>query len=195
MLNKWAIEENQKVCAIDLDGVLNHYPDTWVEYLNGTLGTNFKDLNEAKESISYKKYKDLKWVYRESGIKSLLKPRAGAKETMEALKAQGYQILILTSRPFTQHKSLFKQTVDWLIECGFPYDGLIFSEEKYVEVITKAPNLRFLVDDHMYYCNSVARWGYHAFLVNTVYNQGKTLPLVHRITDLKEVLEHDFVHQ
>lgn len=193
MLNKWETEANQKICAFDLDGVLNHYPDTWVEHLNEILGTDFKDLNEAKNTIPYKKYKDLKWAYRESGKKAFLKPRAGAREVLEVLKANGYQILIITSRPFDQHKSLFKQTIDWLQSCGFSYDGLIFSHEKYLEVLRKAPNLRFLVDDHMYYCNSVAHWGYQAFLVDTIYNQGELLPGVHRIKTLEEVLRYDFI--
>lgn len=193
MLNKWEAEQGQRVCAFDIDGVLNYYPKTWVDYLNRVLNANFKDLNEAKRAIPYKTYKDLKWAYRESGEKAHLEVRAGAKEVLDRLHNMGYQILILTSRPFKEHKTLFKQTVDWLNAAGLHYDGIIFGEEKYVEVLTQAPGLRFLVDDHHYYCQSVSRWGYHTFLVNTTYNQGAVLPNVHRITELEEIFNYDFV--
>lgn len=193
MKNRWEEELNQKICAIDIDGVLNYYPDTWVDYINSSLNTSFKTLNEAKEGIPYKQYKDLKWQYRECGIKAQLKVREGAKELLDELKRRGYQILIITSRPFDSHKSLFKQTVDWLQNGELQYDGIIFGKEKYVEVLTKVPNIRFLIDDHLYYCNSVSKWGYDTFLVNTIYNLGKTLDKVHRINSLLEVLNYDFI--
>lgn len=194
MLNKWEAKQAEKVCALDIDGVLNYYPQTWVDYLNRQLNANFRDLNEAKRVIPYKTYKDLKWRYRESGEKAKLEIRAGAKEVMEELHRRGYQILLLTSRPFKEHKTLFKQTVDWLTEGRLPYDGIIFGEEKYIEVLTQAPNLRFLVDDHHYYAQSVAQWGYQTFLINTPYNDGAaTLPNVHRIDKLEEIFDYDFV--
>lgn len=193
MQNKWDISTSEKVCAFDLDGILNYYPKTWVDYINATLCTSFKDLNEAKGAIPYSTYKTMKWQYRESGIKAKLEIRAGAKAVMDELQRRGYKILILTSRPFKKHKTLFKQTTSWLDQHQIPYDGIIFGDEKYVEVLTQVPHLRFLVDDHHYYAQSVAQWGYDTFLLNTPYNQAPVLEKVHRIDKLEEILDYEFV--
>jgi len=193
MQNRWEDEQDQKICAFDVDGVLNYYPDPWVEFINRNSAEKYRDLNDAKRNIPYQLYRDLKYEYRESGVKANLKVRAGAKETLKELKHMGYTILIITSRPFEEHKSLFKQTTDWLSKNKLPYDGIIFGKNKYVEVLTKAPNLRFLVDDHRYYANSVARWNYKAFLVDNQYNQGYLENGVYRIKDLREILDYEFV--
>lgn len=193
LFDRWSQDESTKICGLDIDGVLNLYPDPWVDYLNKQLGENFQDLNEAKEQVSYTAYKDLKWAYRESGIKATLEVRPGAKEVLERLKSMEYDILILTSRPFAQHPCLFKQTVDWLALRELPYDGIIFGDDKYVKVLTQVPNLRFLVDDHRYHAMQVARWGYNSFLVDNIYNQGDLDPKVHRIETLEEIFDYDFV--
>jgi uncharacterized HAD superfamily protein len=193
MQDRWENETDQKICAFDIDGVLNYYPAPWVDFLNKQLVENFTDLNDAKRQVPYQIYKDLKWEYRESGIKAHLKYRTGAREVTKKLKELGYMIIILTSRPFDEHKTLFKQTTDWLDAGHIQYDSIISSKQKYVEVLTKAPNIRFLVDDHRYYVNSVSKWGYNTVLVDNKYNQGPLEPKVTRIKNLKELLNLDFV--
>jgi uncharacterized HAD superfamily protein len=190
--DKWLMANSEKLCAFDIDGCLNYYPDPWVDFLNDKLGTWYTDLNEAKASISYQEYKDIKYQYRESGVKRTLPVREGARKTLQQLKKNGYTILILTSRPFDKHKSLFKQTTDWLYANKLPYDGIIFGENKYLEVLTKAPTLRFMVEDHRYYANLIAKWGYRVYLVDNKYNQGDILPNVTRIKEIGDVLDYEF---
>lgn len=193
MLNRWEESLNEKICGLDLDGVLNYYPQPWVDFINQWLDTNFTDLNEAKSSIPYQTYRDLKYEYRESGYKTSLEVRAGAVELTKMLKEKKYTILILTSRPFHDHKSLFKQTVDWLQVNDLQFDGIIFGHNKHAEILNQAPSLRFMVEDHRYYANQVANWGYKAFLMNNRYNQGDLVKGVIRIERLKEVLSYDWV--
>jgi uncharacterized HAD superfamily protein len=196
MHDKWAEAQDEKVAGIDIDGVLNYYPQPWVDFINKWLDTDFKDLNEVKANVPYQKYRDIKYEYRESGVKQKLKVRAGARELLQALKDRGYTNLILTSRPFNKHKTLFKQTTEWLRLGKLPYDGIIFGENKYQEILQKVPNLAFMIEDHRYYANMIAKWGYPVFLVDSPYNQGE---LVHgpgeviRIKELSEVLTYDFV--
>lgn len=193
MQSKWEDKQDEKICAIDIDGCLNYYPDPWVEFLNKKLCTKYKNLNETKRDIPYQLYKDLKYEYRESGVKATLKSRAGASELTKKLKELGYTIMILTARPFDEHKTLFKQTVDFLNLRKIQYDGIIFGEKKYVEVLMRAPNLRFMIEDHRYNANTVAKWGYPVFLVDNQYNQGSLQDKVIRISNLSEVLTYEFV--
>jgi uncharacterized HAD superfamily protein len=171
------------------------YPDPWVDFLNKFLGTAYRDLNEAKERVSYKAYKDIKYNYRECGIKATLPVRPGAAKLTKSLKDIGYTILVITSRPFDEHKSLYKQTTDWLDAKSIVYDGLIFGKDKHIQVLTQAPHLRFMVEDHRYYANLVSQWGYKVFLVNSKYNQGEEMDRVYRINDLSEILRYNFVKE
>lgn len=190
MLNRWEISEKEKVCGLDIDGVLNFYPDPWVEFLNERLNASFPDLKAVKASVPYQLYKDIKYEYRESGIKENLEVRPGAAELTSILKSLGYTIMILTARPFSKHKTLFKQTANWLTKNGIKYDGIIFGEDKYIQILQYVPNLRFMVEDHRYYANLIGRWGYPVFLVDNIYNQGELDKNVHRVKDLEEVIRY-----
>jgi len=88
-----------KVCFLDVDGVLNFYPQCWIDYINMKLNTEIKTLNEAKNVLSYKTYTDLKRDYRESDYKRNLEVRRGAGAFSQFLKKNGYKIVITTSRP------------------------------------------------------------------------------------------------
>lgn len=186
-MNKWNLKESERVCGVDIDGVLNYYPEPWVHYINAQLNTRFDSLLEAKMAVPYQIYKDLKYQYRSCGIKENLEVRAGAKEMLDGLKHLGYTILIITSRPFDEHRTLFSQTVNWFNKNQLPYDGIIFGKDKYQQIITQVPNLSFMIDDHRYYANLIAKWGYDVFLLDTMYNQGKTESKVSRIQDLSEI--------
>jgi uncharacterized HAD superfamily protein len=46
-----------------------------------------------------------------------------------------------------------------------------------------------MIEDHRYYANLVASWGYKVYLMNNQYNRGSILPGVKRIYSLEEVLD------
>ena len=196
MKRKWEQSKTERVCSIDIDGVLNLYPKPWVDFINQhitlTTGmTKIEDLRQAKETISYQTYKDLKFKYRESGIKERLEIRPGAKELTNMLKAWGYKIVILTSRPFEDHRNLQLQTIRWLNNNQIPFDQLINGKDKYVKVMSQIPHLKFHLEDHRYYANLIGQWGYRVYLVDSEYNQGTLDENVMRINDLLEVLDNE----
>lgn len=196
MHDKWAEAVEEKVCGLDIDGVLNYYPGPWVDFVNKWLDKSYKDLNEVKQNVPYQVYRDIKYEYRESGVKAKLKVRAGARELLQALKELGYTNIILTSRPFNKHKTLFKQTTEWLRLGKLAYDGVIFGENKYQEILQRAPNLKFMLEDHRYYANMIAKWGYTVFLMDNEYNQGELVQSpgrVIRIKELSEVLTSEYI--
>ena len=193
MRRRWEEAEEGITAYVDIDGVLNYYPDTWLEFLQEEVPefvSPYMDLNQVKSEIPYQVYRNLKWKYRESGYKQNLTPRDGSKELLTGLKEIGYNIVILTSRPVNKHPSLFKQTVKWLDNNELPYDDLIFDKDKQVAIVTRYPHLSFGIEDHRYYANQVARWGYNMFLLNNGYNQGQLVPGVVRIETLGEVLRY-----
>lgn len=197
MKQRWEKSIGAKIASCDIDGVLNFYPRPWVEFLNEHLATDyemkmsFKDLNSAKAVIPYQLYRDLKFKYRDCGIKEHLKIRPGAGEMIHQLKAWGFKIVMLTARPFDDHPTLQSQTIRWLQTNQIPFDRLIWGKDKYVKVMTEMPHLTFHVEDHRYYANLIAKWGYRVYLVDNEYNQGVIHENIIRIRDLMEVLDYE----
>ena len=46
-----------KKAIIDIDGVLNTYPKTQIDYFNFMLDKDYKSLDEIKNDLSYNEYK------------------------------------------------------------------------------------------------------------------------------------------
>lgn len=184
--DKWATKESEKICAIDIDGVLSDYPACWIKFANSILKTNFKTLFELKEKLSYSQYKKLKHLYRKSGYKADLPVKDGAVELTQKLRAKGYKIVIITARPFSEYPEMFKHTRHWLNINEFDYDYLIEGgKTKHLKVLSEFPHIKFFIEDNSYVANLLAKWGYTVYLIDNEYNKDITLPKVIRTKSIK----------
>jgi len=190
MRDQWEEWESEKTCGIDIDGVLNYYPECWLDYIEGVTGIRYKTLGDAKEVIPYNEYRRLKAHYREGGYEASVPAREGSSELTSWLKGQGFRIFLLTKRPVDKHKLQWTQTREWLHKNKITFDGIFADENKHSKIITSFPNLKFMIEDHRAISNLVARWGYRVFLVDNIYNQGPLLSKVVRIVELKEVMPY-----
>ena len=179
-----------KICIVDIDGVLNYYPNCWIDFVNKTLNRCFDDLNDVKNTLSYNNYKKLKEEYRTSGYKETLPVRAEAKEMLQGLRELGYTIIIISARPVVKYPSLYKQTINWLQNNFLIYDNIMFSEFKQYEIIKHYPHADFIIEDNKLISTILSNLGYNVLLLNSDYNQGKTNDKVTRIKNLKEALEY-----
>lgn len=178
-----------KVCYLDIDGVLNLYPQCWIDYINMKLNRKIETLDEAKKVLSYRTYTDLKREYRESNYKRSLKIRKGADSFSHFLKRNGYKIVILTSRPYEEHPGLVNGTVEWLEKHHILYDELLFERNKPAAAVSKYPDLLFGVDDSKHDANLLGRWGYKMFLMDNTHNQGEIVKYVTRVFGFDEIIE------
>jgi uncharacterized HAD superfamily protein len=177
----------RNICAIDLDGVLNYYPDCWVDFINRETGLNFKDKGECKKVLTPKEYALLKDKYRKSEFKANLRIRKSALELLRHLKDEGYFIVIVTRRPFEGYPSLFDMTRKWLEKNNVPFDVL---EKKSISLLKKYPRLDFYVEDELEDANLIAKRGYKVFLFQKECNEGVMHQNVIRIKSLKEILSY-----
>lgn len=190
-LDKWEKISKQKICAIDIDGVLNYYPKPWVDFLNIECSTKYNNLVEIKENIPYNLYRRTKSKYRTQGIKRTLEPRKGSRELLEKLKQMKYLIILITARPVHEHINLFRDTIYWLnLNFKDLYDHIIFSEDKHLEVLQKFTNIKFIIEDHRTIANTLSKWGYKVFLINNEYNQGKIGSNVTKIGYITKIIEY-----
>ena len=102
-----------KKAIIDIDGVLNTYPKTQIDYFNFMLDKDYKSLDEIKNNLSYNKYKYLKNQYRQSAFKHNCKASPGAKKLLKYLRDNNYLIYIITARELFKYNQLEK-TILWL---------------------------------------------------------------------------------
>jgi uncharacterized HAD superfamily protein len=179
----------QKLCALDIDGVLNTYPDCWVEFINAQLGTSYGTLSEAKKILSYKTYKDLKHFYRTSGYKRNLPIMDDAVRLTKALRALEYKIVIVTSRPFDDYPGLKWDTEYWLDKNGFEYDDLLHSRYKHADIVLHYPEIEFMVEDNRSFANDISRFRFKVYLLNNKYNQGEISYGVQRVDSLDEIIQ------
>ena len=195
--------EGKKVCGIDLDDVLADSIPSWIGFVNDfdyssqeyidIVGeaasrnasekripwarTPYCHLFEMKKTIPYYHYRVLKEFYRQSEVKKRLPIMDGAEGFMKYLSKNGYFIVILTAR---RERSL-KITTDWLSWHNLPYDGIIFDKNKHIRILESFPNMKFMVEDHREIANLISLWGYTAYLIDNIYNQGPVSRNVERV--------------
>lgn len=187
----WELKEKEKICILDLDDSLSDSESFWVHFANKILDTKFKNLDELKSQVPYKLYKDLKFEYRDCGIKRNILPKEGAQLLLEKLKELGFIIIILTRRPFYLHKSLFKITKEWLDNNKLCYDALIFEDKKQLKIFSDYENCKFILEDNRYLANILGKYGIKVYLINNYHNQGELSPNVIRINKLLDILQYE----
>lgn len=179
-----------KVCIFDIDGVLNYYPDCWVDFVNKRYGKSFSNLNEMKDTLSYNQYRMTKHEYRTSRAKMFLKVRARAASVLGKLHDLGYYIIVVTARPLSAYPDLMIQTTEWLKKNCLQYDNLFFSEKKHLAILKYFPEVDFVVEDNRRNANDMSGYAKKVFLVDNEYNSGETKENVVRIKNLEEMLKY-----
>lgn len=183
-----------KKAIIDIDGVLNHYPQTWLDFLENEKGLKFESLKEVKETLSYKQYKEYKEDYRYSTYKNDAKVRSDAKLLFDLLHNKGYLIYIITARPLFKY-DLLENTILWLQKHGLKYDYIYCSQKKDFTIFEKFGHIDLVVEDN---CDNIEKirningpYNCRYFIVNNKdnMNYGDNPNMFTRVNGLSKILE------
>ena len=159
-----------KTCCIDVDGVLNSYPQAWLKFLSAR-GYSYSTLEQAKTGLAYDGYTQLKHMYRRSPEKRFQPPRQGAAGFTYSLADMGYTVIIKTSRPIQEHPHLVGWTHDWLREHGFTFKETLFNRHNPAKALSTYPDLAFIVDDNREQVDLFNSHGVQAFLFDGDYRK------------------------
>ena len=188
--------KDENVIGVDLDDILCCWVEGFLAFISRKTkkdlsNLTFTNLNDSLiEIIGIEKLKQLKHEFRLSDEKKKLDKCYFASEFTNKLKAKGFQIIILSSRPVSDYPKLYADTLQWLKKNKICYDAVFFSENKEEHIIKEFPKLRFFVEDNVINANKIARKNYKVFLINKHYNVNElTHKNVIRVDDLKEILE------
>lgn len=184
----------QKVAALDLDGVLAAYPEHWLSFLARSgelvhaveLDTSRFSLVTGVPGVPREKYTKLKHTYRQEGFEAEVPALPGASAFVNRLKALGYLIVIITARPAERYKRLYSDTIRWLMENKIPYDAVMFDMNKEDRIIKDLPVVEFVLDDDPTNVERLSKAGIRAFLFDRPYNQGASGARVMSYDDLLE---------
>jgi hypothetical protein len=80
-------------------------------------------------------YREVKMAYRQGGMKRSMPVYAGAHELSELLTHLGVETWIATTRPFLRLDNIDPDTREWLHRNGIRYDGLIYGDDKYEQLL------------------------------------------------------------
>lgn len=183
-----------KKAIIDIDGVLNYYPQTWLDFLEKEKGLKFENLKDAKETLSYKQYKEYKEDYRYSAYKNDAKVRENAKLLFDLLHEEGYLIYIITARPLFKY-DLLENTILWLQKNELNYDYIYCSQKKDFTIFEKFGHIDLVVEDN---CDNIEKirnvngpYNCKYFIVNNKdnMNYGNNPNIYTRVNGLSKILE------
>ena len=186
--------ESSKIAGIDIDGVLAAYPEHFIDFINKKVGTDLKaedlkdyNIYEALE-LPEKMLRDLKDEFRQSGEKRFIPVLDGAKEFLQDLKDDDYEIVLLSARPYKKYRRIFADTKEWLEKNELVHDAILWDEDKCNRLIREFghESIQFFVEDNLDNANSVSKTA-KVYLLNKTYNQGKTTENVIRVDSLSEI--------
>lgn len=179
-----------KKAIVDIDGVLNEYPQTVIDYCNYTLKTNFKTLNEIKSTLSFSEYRDMKDAYTQSDFKHDAKPREYASELLDYLKQNGYLIYIVTSRQLFKYNQL-ERTILWLQKNNLKYDYIYCSIKKDFTIFEKFGHVDFVIEDNIDNIQNITKInGTDCVYINVINSENAEFEYDGiRVTSLKHALD------
>lgn len=117
--------------SVDLDGVLNFYPANWLDFLNVEYGFRFQNIQQAKQELNYKAYKEFKHLFRDSRYETEAPVRESLVARLNELTHSGNTVYIHTSRAIYR-ANYFDKTYAWLESSGLIFSELGFKSEKVI---------------------------------------------------------------
>lgn len=118
----------------DIDGVLNFYPQTLINYAQNEHNVFISDLSQFKSQY-FQKYTEIKSAYRYSAYKHEADPRTAVVHALNSLANKGCNIVAFTTRPFDRYPGMFEMTFQWLQFIGLKFSTLQAKTKSNFDVI------------------------------------------------------------
>jgi NTP pyrophosphatase (non-canonical NTP hydrolase) len=182
---RMALERDTRMVVSDLDGCIADL-SAW----QSSLADAAKGIEGDDKSIAV--LEALKNdFYRGGGFRDVPAIK-GAVEGIQAIRAAGYKLVIVTARPYWQYKRVYGDTLHWLRKHGIEYDLILFNKDKaeaiYEYLLPAWP--RWFIEDRSKHALELAAIGVNVLLLNYIRNQDiKEQHKIRRVTDWKEIVD------
>lgn len=187
------IEElrNTEIVIFDIDGVINNYPDCYLDWVSEKFGTRYKNMDDIKGKLDIQTYENIKEQYRLSGAKKDQPINLDTKRVMQEIHSQGHKIVLYTARPAARYKRIFSDTLTWLNKNEIPFDAIYWTDFQKEDFYKLGFQVRFIVEDDIRNAKFFSKEGYRVYLLNYDHNQGYEHPNIVRIDSTLEILNKE----
>ena len=152
-------QDVRPIVAVDIDGTLAKYHEPFEQFCHKYWGRlnprpepydGFGDF-EKYLGLSREEYRQAKLAYRQSGAKRWAPMYHDAFNFTRSLKNLGVEVWAATTRPWQRLDNIDPDTREWLARNNVPIDGLLFGDDKYLQLVTAVDRERILmvVDDQI----------------------------------------------
>lgn len=190
------ISISSKIALVDIDDTILHCSDALEAFCENKLG--MKSHSRLRDHYYVHHIFDIDQETAERVCQEFwtsdtfynLKPMACALEVLPRLYAQGWRFVAITA--CLDHPIVKAARLKNLVNAfGFPWEDVwcTYGSEKAEHLVKYEPTI--WVEDHWHNCQSGAKLGHKAFLINKTYNAiDHEEPLFTRVTDWYEVEAH-----
>lgn len=160
-------KSKEKVIVIDIDGVLNNYPQNFIEYFQ-SKGYNYDSISDFKlqDLLTYNK---VKHSFRVEGYEANCPLNENVVSTLIKLNKK-YKIVLLTARPYEKISRLFSDTLVWIDKNKIICDFVFFAKNKEEWLIQnfQKEQVKFIVDDQIDNVNKLSKYFDNVYLVKNL---------------------------
>lgn len=188
-----AFPTDRPIALIDLDGVLNKYPEPFLEFVRQHF-VEYKSMEELEKWPRVKA--QAKHLYRQSGIKRTLPPIMESVAATQRLSTK-YSIVIMSQRPYDRYRRIYGDTLHWLRVNDVPYDRLVFVRDKEHKLVLSPfrDRIAFAVDDDPNVVVQLCALGIRTYWLTdrTEPDRGGVAQIVRSMLDIPEVKQTEDV--
>ena len=171
------------VVALDIDGTLGDYHGHFIDFANEYLDVSasgmyngaipFKQWFMGDTGCTEADWYAAKLAYRQGGMKRSMPIYPGATTLAQEIRRHA-ELWVTTTRPYLSLDNIVPDTVEWLRRNEIEYDGMLFDEDKYSQLVQRVDPDRIVavIDDLPEMCEAAneAVGRQVAILAGTRYN-------------------------
>lgn len=184
--------KNYEIIIFDIDGVINNYPDCYLDWVFENYGIKYVSMDEIKEKLDIKTYEEIKEKYRLSGAKLHQPINIQTVNVMKKLYDSGEKIVLYTARPVSRYKRIYSDTLKWLKKNNVPFHAIYWTDFQKEDIYKFNFKCKFIVEDDLQNAKFFSKEGYKVYLINYNHNQGYEDNNIIRINSTEEILNKEY---
>jgi hypothetical protein len=167
------------VVALDIDGTLANYHRHFLDFAQAWKGEYISKVYKGDCSLAehcemdMRTYRECKLAYRQGGMKRSMPIFYGAESLPWALRNNGAEVWLTTTRPYLRMDNIDPDTREWCRRHGIEFDGLLYDEDKYLRLseIVGSERIVAVLDDEPQNLFRSAALGLYSVWMRTQYNE------------------------
>lgn len=192
---------------LDIDGVLADYRTGLLQWINKNLpelqkltehhlGRNDTWVDYKSMGISYREWLQVLETFRMSRGKVFIPTFDWADTFTQVMRAEGYFIVLLTSRPIDIYSNIYLDTVQWLQKNNLDYDLLLWCRNKSEMIFRNGliDRTLFAVDDELRHIQEYSALGMKTYWIDHYKANSQCMDRCVRVSCLKDILSDMNIH-